>query len=272
MKTVETKEVLITPELALEMLKINTRNRRLDLSRVLLYSEQMLNGTWKFNGVPIIISEGNHLLDGQNRLAAIVKSKKEQKIIIVRNIDASTFDTIDVGKNRTSGDMLHIIGAKDSTNIAANINSYKVLKNGTNTFNNSVRNIKLPKHEIVKEYENDIEFWSKISLQSNRCNKKLRLLTAGLIGGYMAYLIKEKKHKEEKVMSFFNQLFFDINVENITIRTLREKLLKDVTGQYKMTPKYKNAVIIMSWNAYIKGSEIKRLSFDIEKDIMPELI
>lgn len=266
------KEVIITPEIAMELLQTNLRNRPMNRQLVLFYTSQMEKGLWKFNGEPIIISNNNMLLDGQHRLAAIIKSKIPQKMVIVSNIDSNTFDTIDVGRIRTAGDMLSILNVKNSKQIGAFISAYSVLLTNSYDILNGKKVSKLSKNEIVAEYNNNPDFWNDIYVQASRFHNKIHLMNMGSIGGYMAYLIKNKQHDVEKVTSFFNQLFFDTNIENSTIPLLREKLLKSAIGQYKLTQRYKHALIVKTWNAFILGKDFKVLSFNVDKDAMPAFI
>lgn len=273
MKTATSSTVEITPEMAMQILQTNIRNRTMNKHLVLFYAEQMKKGLWKFNGESVIISDGNVLLDGQHRLAAIVKSKTTQTSIIVRNIDGAAFDTIDVGKNRTGGDMLSTLSVKNANKKNSYIVSYfQLLNKNTDIVNNSSGAGKLSKAETVREYTSNPDFWDNIDSIATRMYFKLRLLSNSSIGGYSAFLIKNKKHSEEKVMSFFNQLFFDTNIENSTIPLLREKLLKNITGQYKLTTKFKHALIVKTWNCYISGKELKVLHFNTEKEQLPEFI
>jgi len=272
METIRTEVKIVTPEYALELLKINTRNRTMSKPTVLFYVEQMKRGVWKFNGEPIIIGEGNVLLDGQHRLAAIVKSGLAQKCIITYGIDPSTFDTIDTGKIRSSGDMFSISGIINAKAISSIISSYFVFKTKTVTLDNYSHNIKLSKTEILNKYYELPEFWQEIFKQAARYNDKLKLLKISFIGGLMSFLILEKKHDKQKVMSFFNQLFYDTNIENEVIPLLRDKLLKDLIGQYKMTNKLRMAFVVKAWNYYIQGKEVKMLTFNVDKEILPEFI
>jgi hypothetical protein len=270
MRTIKTETKILTPQDALEILKCNSRNRPMSKPTVMFYEDQLRRGLWKFNGVPIIIGEGNVLLDGQHRLAAIVKSGISQQCLIVYGIDPNTFDTIDVGKSRSGADMLNIVNVKNSVGVSAIISSYYVLLNKNYVFQRSAVQTRLSKNEIVSNYLKSPDFWQDIFKQASRCNLKIKLLKISLIGGMMVYLIKDKKHNEAKVISFFEQLFFDTNIENTSIAILRDKLLKDITGQYKMTSKYKLALIIKAWNYYITGKDAKLLYYNSEKEPMPE--
>lgn len=264
------REQLVSPEMALEILKTNIRNRPLKKDLVIFYSRQMEDGKWKYNGETVIISDDNILLDGQHRLAAVVKSKTTQKLIIVSGIDKNTFDTIDVGKTRSSGDMLNISGVKNGNQISAIISYSIKLENNITTENQGQRNI--PKYYILEEYYKNPDFWQNIKQVSEKMYSKIRLMNQGTIGGYISFLILKKGHNEEKVISFFNQLIFDTNVENSTISLLRDKYLRAATGQYKLTSRYKHAILVKTWNMYLTGRELKVLSFNIEKEQIPEFL
>lgn len=267
-----TRKVLVTPEMALYLLKINTRNRPLRQSRVLYFVNQMVTGLWKFNGEAIIIGKGNILLDGQHRLAAIVKSNMPQMMIIVEGIDPSTFDTIDTGFARTNADILATEGVKNYTMVSSNISSYiGFCRNLTNT-NTLKKSINLTKQEILAENNKCPEFWQDVATKAKTLDRTLKLIKGSVLGGYIAFLTKEKKHSIEKVYSFFEQLHSGANIENETILLLREKLLKDLTGQYKMTPTYKHALIVKTWNAFVSGKELKQMRYNQENEHMPKFM
>lgn len=89
----------ITPEIAVEMLKKNTNNyRRVTETRVNQYARKMELGFWQENGEPIQFSKDGELLNGQHRLAAIIKSNTTQRMVVVYDVDADVFDS---GKNRS---------------------------------------------------------------------------------------------------------------------------------------------------------------------------
>lgn len=62
----------VTPMLARTWLTMPTAEERLlDWKKVRMYGEQMANGEWTNEDSPVVL-EGNTLLDGQHRLAAVV--------------------------------------------------------------------------------------------------------------------------------------------------------------------------------------------------------
>lgn len=103
---------MVTPEMAQEMLELNTLNRPLDQRHVNRIAAQIVAGKWKFNGDTIKVSSDNKVLDGQHRLWAIMEAKIGVMTIIVRGIERDAFAYIDtLRKPRSGSDILALNGA-----------------------------------------------------------------------------------------------------------------------------------------------------------------
>lgn len=115
-----TSEIMnITPELAREMLKHNNSNfRPLDPHRVLRYSREMTSGNWTLNGQGIVFDKTGELVDGQTRLAAIVKSGRTIQMLVVRGVGDVSM-TVDRGKPRIISQWLRHKGMKHANQMAA---------------------------------------------------------------------------------------------------------------------------------------------------------
>lgn len=274
--TITTKVLNITPEMADDLLKLNTRNRPVSKKTVDDYATQMQKGLWQLNGEPIIISNTNIILDGQHRLHALIKAGISQKMLLVTGVASDAFRTIDTGLTRTGGSIFSIAGINNATSISAIIASeFALLANNTIGYIGGgacLRTIKRSKQELLNEYYKTPELYQEIKNKATKCYEAIRIMTKSETGAYMAYLIRQKNHDTERVFSFFDQLFFDRNIENATIPTLRKRLIQSALGQYKMSAKLKRALVIKTWNCYVTGRELERLLFNTEKDIMPEFI
>lgn len=108
----ETPQVLtITPEMAMQLLDANEKNRPLNQNHVNRIARQIIEGKWKFNGDTIKIAKNGDILDGQHRLWAIVEAKQAVETIVVRDIEADAFATIDtISKPRSGADILSMHG------------------------------------------------------------------------------------------------------------------------------------------------------------------
>lgn len=115
-----TKQVQMDPQLAAELLKGNTHNRRLNQATFMRYVEDMVNNRWLFNGVPVIIDTHGRVVDGQHRLHAVIESGVTVPMIIVEGIGMEAQNTIDIGRPRSVADQLAIEGVGSAT-IAASV-------------------------------------------------------------------------------------------------------------------------------------------------------
>lgn len=113
------EQVVVTPEIAEQYLKLNTGNfRPIDSSRVDRYASDMLNGNWEFAGDPIRFSE-TILIDGQHRLRAVVKSGVSLAFVVIRGMSESSALSIDKGKSRSTTDWLRHAGYKNGKMVAS---------------------------------------------------------------------------------------------------------------------------------------------------------
>ena len=114
----------ITPEIATEYLKANTKNYRGKLSRakVIQYAEDMKAGRWELNGEAIEFNEDGVLVNGQHRLAAIVYAKIPIQMAVIRGVKKGV-TIYDIGFNRTVNQIATAKGVdvNGSVTAAANI-------------------------------------------------------------------------------------------------------------------------------------------------------
>jgi len=156
--------VNITPGLAEEMLKCNNSNfRPLDQSRVLRYAKEMERGNWVMNGQGIVFDATGELVDGQTRLAAIVKSGMTIQMLVVRGVGDVSM-TVDRGKPRQLSQWLRHKGMKNATSMAAV--SRLVLSHDRGLWRNkSFKSYDIVDSEIISFCEaNEDELYSAIRL------------------------------------------------------------------------------------------------------------
>lgn len=113
------RTVSVTPELASEWLKRNTRNRPIRKGRVDAMVRAMKSGKFEYNGDTVRFDVTGALLDGQHRLSAVVASGVTTTMLIVEGLPAAVQATIDQGITRTAGDALHFQGHRSWNELAA---------------------------------------------------------------------------------------------------------------------------------------------------------
>lgn len=116
-------EVEVTPELAQQWLGLNTANRKLKAGQVAAFARDMAAGRWVLNGETIKLAGPAYaptkLLDGQNRLHAVLKSRATVRLAVVFGVSETSQITMDSGAKRTVGDNLTIAGINYATMVAA---------------------------------------------------------------------------------------------------------------------------------------------------------
>ena len=122
--------VTITPGIAKEWLLLNSNNRNLSSPTVTQYAKDMLEGKWQANGETIKFSSEGNLIDGQHRLAAIVKSNVSIPMLVVRELPEDSFHSIDIGLRRSSAQILMLSGFKNTASLAAAARWVTVLELG----------------------------------------------------------------------------------------------------------------------------------------------
>lgn len=103
-----TEEVNISPALAQSWM--GGKNRTLRIGAVTKYKEDILNGNWKLTHQAIAIDWNGNVIDGQHRLAAIIKSGMSVVMLVAFDSDPETFDILDTGVSRNASDALFING------------------------------------------------------------------------------------------------------------------------------------------------------------------
>ena len=105
------EKITLTPEMAVNLLEANQRNRPIRDGHVKRIANQIRGGKWQFNGDTIKVAEGGNVLDGQHRLWACIEAKTPIDTIVVRGIHEDAFSTIDTIRSmRSGGDVLALAG------------------------------------------------------------------------------------------------------------------------------------------------------------------
>lgn len=110
-QTMKTTTETVTPQQAAKWLDadVNRENRNLRPSHVAYLTQQILAGAWQTTHQGVAFGHDGRLLDGQHRLAAIVRSKVSVELQVSRDVDESTFSVVDCGLKRTHYDRVHLV-------------------------------------------------------------------------------------------------------------------------------------------------------------------
>jgi hypothetical protein len=110
---ITTKFEDIGPELAKKYLARNVSNRNLREATVRAYEIDMRAGNWVSTHQGIAFNDRGDLIDGQHRLAAIVRSRATVRLLVTRGLptesgNTKTMDAVDMGVLRNVSDQLKL--------------------------------------------------------------------------------------------------------------------------------------------------------------------
>lgn len=109
-------EVLsVSPELAAQWLTLNTNNRPLSKNAVQQLAAQIQRGEWQLTHQGIAFDEDDVLIDGQHRLAAVVKASRAVPMTVTHGVPRTAFTVMDTGRKRTGRDALALVGEANAT-------------------------------------------------------------------------------------------------------------------------------------------------------------
>jgi len=197
--TMESKTVLITPEIAEDLLSRNTANRPLKRNDVEFLKSQLKAGEWQLTHQGIAISDDGSLLDGQHRLKAIQETGISAEMLVTFNASKSIFSVLDIGRKRSAADLLYIEGGNGCT-IAAAVKLYLLYHTKpTFAWRGNVHRL-VSNLAVLQEYQLDREGWQLAMSITNKTKTKA-LITPSPFTCFI-YLALRKGHDFSMLMQF----------------------------------------------------------------------
>lgn len=105
-----TKEVIITPEMAQELLDSSLGNRTISEHTVNSYARDLANNTYHFNGETLTVDSNGNLRNGHHRCKAVIKAGIPMRTNVSFGINPADCYIFDVGRGRSCRDNLKIKG------------------------------------------------------------------------------------------------------------------------------------------------------------------
>lgn len=242
----------ITPEKAKSMLEYNTINRPINYREVVKLAREMKQGRWKVNGDTICIN-GQHLIDGQHRLLAVIESGCKIQTLVVDGIDSNVFDTKDVGRRRSAADTLSVRGETDTKTLAAAL--VVVDRYMTGRMLQCVRYTNTEIEELLGKYPG-----VRSSVKKARVTKRL-VAKSVLIACHYLFSQKSADFADE----FVNDLIAGQDLKEWdSVYVLRERLMNNALAKAKLDPFYIMALIIKAWNHRRDNNNVRTLKFTQE--------
>lgn len=266
-------DIEVTPEMAEDILTLNTGNRQMRHDDIYKYADDMENDRWIDTGDSTLsISTENKLLNGQHRLMAQIKAGATVRYVIATGIHPDAFKVIDAGRKRTGGDTLSVRNLKDPNQAAATV-SYILSINKHNRVPGLVKGHTIGNDEIDEWISDEVNLRRlqqalNLSYSIYRKNAIKKWLTQTVWTGLL--LLFGTRHKGD-AEEFMEKLATGENIgkeENSPIYYCRKVLEnwgdKDEQGKGTKGTDQRTRYIITAWN-YFRLKDGKNRPEKIEK-------
>lgn len=251
------QKFVITPIIAKHILdKHNHRNRSLNDTHLSSLVRDIKRGHWiEGTGTMISFSQNGQLIDGQHRLAAIVKSKTPLPMSLKFGLSDAAQRVIDTGRKRTYGDFIAMtegLDAKYKTERAAVTRLlYGFLHDQTNPhlYANNVKPTQSDLYDVAEEFNADISEAVSTVLGPGLVQKVV-------IGSFAAFVAVLAKHSDYSphIKDFFHLLGTGANLDSDDpIMVVRNRLMTREEFRDQKTKDRTIGLLIKGWNLWIEG-------------------
>lgn len=254
MSTIRYETVEVTPQLAKRWLGKNAENNRLPKgSKIPAYARDMLQGSWQADtGETIKFDPDGDLIDGQNRLRAVVMAGVSVAFDVAYDVPRRAMQVVDTGAARTAGDVLRIAGANDRMR-AASIIRWVILWDAK-IFTGVGGQLKPTTTEIIQRYSAESGAFNSAATRATDCQN--RALGTGAPAGVAHYLFS--RIDREQTHAFFDQYISGANLpDKSAVLALRNKIARARVD--RTTRPEQLALFIRAWNGFREDRPTDRL-------------
>lgn len=258
----------VSPEIAAEWLKRNTRNRSAKRSKFRIAAD-LRAGRWAITGASISFAEDGTLLDGQNRLEAVVEAGVGIWTFVVRGLEYEAQDCMDTGDTRRLADQLGIHGEKNANAVASTLRNRENVRRWIAGVKGSLRDYTIARGlEDLAEAEHLAHIATRAGTIGGRTPAKI---PTSILGGVWAVLAETPDIDPDDVELFFDQFHaYNVGGEVPTdpydpIWVLRESLVNkraNSTRGQGLPMDWVAAMVIKAWNLYSAEATVKLLKWN----------
>lgn len=256
-----------TPEMARYWMTLNTSNRRLNTLSVNRLASDILEDRWRQNGESIKFDRENRLIDGQHRLAAIIKANRTVRLLVVRNLDPLSQHTVDVGVSRTAGQIAGMLGVgnpNDVTSLAHALMRYDHARDAIWSASNSPTKPQIV--EYVLANQSDLEHAILLASQARRAIR-MRSVPYGLLAFHAL-----RQHTKDVWTQWHERIIDGVGLGQTDPRLiLRNQVMRRESKHGAWSQQEMTGWVIKAWNAWYTGREIKLLRFTRDELPMPAI-
>lgn len=246
---------LITPEIARDWLDRNTGNRPFKPGKIAEYATAIESGEWKLTGDAIRFSSTGKLIDGQNRLQAIVNAGKAVQSVVMMGLGDDIFDVIDSGSPRSKSDTVFVkyqLPSAKSKLLSSTANIAVQFHLGQTAFKSKVIN-----KDLLEFIDNNLDILDAVNyIQDNTPHESP--VTKSIVTAFFFFAQRtDRPLAEQFVLRFMvgvvtgaNDNLLHLRNACVSARNLRRQLqTTDIFGR-----------LLLIWNSERRGRPIKYAS------------
>jgi hypothetical protein len=260
---------LVDAQLAQSWLDTMKTNRRLNEKSVDRVCRDMIENRWILNGESIKFDADGHLIDGQHRLAAVLKSGMAVPMLVVGNLDPLAQQTIDIGVSRTTGQIASMAGVKNANSkTAMAVALLRYQNNREHKWTSS--NVPSKTEQLNYLLLNDL-LLSEAHQDAEDVHRAMGAHRTSY--GAAAALVRLSGHDRQSWLPFHDRIADGAGLTHGDPRlALRNQMMRLRKQHTVWEAQQQLAWVIKAWNAYHQGDELKVLRFTPAMLPMPEVV
>lgn len=254
------QKFIITPIIAKHILdKHNHRNRSLNETHLMSLVRDIKRGHWiEGTGTMVSFSQSGQLIDGQHRLAAIVKSKTPLALSLKFGLDDAAQRVIDTGRKRTYSDFIAMTEGLDAkykterASVTRLVYGFLHDQERPHVYTNNNKPTQSDLYDVAVEFGPSISEAVSTVLGPGLVQKVL-------VGSYAAFVAVLAKHSDysEHVGQFFQLLGTGANLDaDDPIMVVRNRLLTREEFRSQKTKDRTIGLLVKAWNHWINGDSV----------------
>jgi hypothetical protein len=255
---------LVTPEMARDLLERNLTNRKKKAVSIARYAKDMKAGRWLYAGDPIRVDVNGNLLDGQNRLSAVIESGMTIEFLFVHGLEPETRVVMDSGVPRSGGDNFHMNGEPYAA-LLASICKQAILYTDGRLDTARVFSVSSIEQQEFLAAAPELREAASVASKLTR-----HIGAPPSVVGLAFWILSETNF--DGAAQFFSLLSTRTNLPPLSpILALDSRLRQLKTNRQKSTVKQQLILFIKAWNAWRTGRTLKVLMLPRTTDPVPKI-
>jgi hypothetical protein len=265
--------VIITPEIAKELLKRNVDNRPLRAVVVDNYRRVIEAGNWHLTHQGLAMDRRGVLQDGQHRLQACINAEKPIAVSMTVGLPVDNFKAIDEGRNRSVADLFGKDGEVD-VNLLGTV--VRIIAAAREPFPHAFLKLKTPNEVLYDSFKGDPERL-RDSVRWGRVRSPQAKIVASALCCSHYLLLEANGRNNDYVAAFLRGLVTGTKGDSRVLLDaddprllLRDQLQLRRERHHRTRAVDQLAMIIWAWNGIVRGRRFRYVKWaEFENNVPP---